>query len=426
MSAFDKVIGYQSIKEELLQICDLIRNPDAYRQLGAEIPHGVILYGAPGMGKSLMAECLIEQCGLPVNRIRKDTGAKSFVKRIQDSFQSAKEQRPSIILLDDLDKFANEDERHSDAEEYVAIQAGIDAVKGSGVLVIATVNNMRKLPHSLIRSGRFDRKIRLETPGEKDSADIILHYLDQRAIDPALDQEDLTHMLNYSTCAELETIVNEAAVYAGYARKSQIEMEDLLKAVLRMQYDAPDSLTETSVHQNRMIALHEAGHLVISEVLMPGSIGLASLRASGRNSPNGFVRRCKEYSCPEDYVLMLLGGKAAAELYGRGTYASGCESDIRRASEQIRDLISESGAAGFGMVDVANQQFPETSESMNARNEAVVHAELNRSLGRARAILIENRTFLESTAQLLLEKETLLYSDIRKLRETCYPSKQIG
>lgn len=100
-------------------------------------------------------------------------------------------------------------------------------------------------------------------------------------------------MLNYSTCAELETIVNEAAVYAGYARKSQIEMEDLLKAVLRMQYDAPDSLTETSVHQNRMIALHEAGHLVISEVLMPGSIGLASLRASGRNSPNGFVAVAK-------------------------------------------------------------------------------------------------------------------------------------
>lgn len=416
MGAFDKVIGYQSIKEELLQICDMIQNPDIYRPLGAQIPHGVMLYGPPGIGKTLMAECLIEACSLPVYRIRKDMGAGRLVPKIKESFQSAKEHTPSVILLDDLDKFSNEDTRRCDTEEYVAVQAGIDAVKDSRILVIATVNNIRKLPQSLIRSGRFDRKIRLDPPGKTDSEKIILHYLSQRAIDPMLNQDDLIHMLCYNTCAELESLVNEAAIYAGFARKAQIELDDLVKAVLRTQYGTPPPLVETDPQTDHRIALHEAGHLVVSEVLMPGSIGLASVRSSGKTAPNGFVRHCKDYACSEDNVLVLLGGQAAVELYCADT--GGCERDMRQAAEQIRHIISETTAFGFCMADVTNHRFSALSESMNARSEAVVQAELSRNLDRAKSILIKNRTFLEKTAERLFQQKTLLYSDICALRET--------
>ena len=169
---------------------------------------------------------------------------------------------------------------------------------------------------------------------------------------------------------------------------------------------------------SKKIALHEAGHLVVSEVLCPGSVGLASLRSSGRDTTGGFIRRCKEFDRRPYYILVALAGKAAVELYHSETCASGCTSDINRAFHEIRKAVSESGTHGFGMIDVATHRFPETSESMNSRNEAVVQAELERYMLKARDIILKNRSFLEKAAELLLEKETLLYSDIQGLRES--------
>lgn len=416
MSKFDKVIGYETIKNELMQVCDMIHNKDVYEKLGAKIPSGILLFGDPGLGKTLMAKCFMEECGLESFTVRK-IKSDDFAGYITEMFQKAKEKAPSIIFLDDMDKFANEDSNHRDAEEYVAVQAGIDEVRGSGVFVLATVNEMYKLPKSLTRTGRFDKKIEVQCPSGEDSIKIIKHYLSGKKVSEDVNVDDLSKMISYSSCADLETILNEAAIMAAHQRKECIEMADIIKAVLRMEYDAPDDYIKVPDENMRRVAFHEAGHLVMSEILAPGSVGIASLRTTGRDGSRGFVRRCKRLPKRCDDSLVALAGKAAVEMFFGGC-ADGCDSDIKRAYNNIRDEISESGTCGFGMVDVANRRFPETSESLNSRNESVVQAELERQMIETRTILVNNKEFLEATAQALMEKGTLLYSDIQKLRQS--------
>ena len=417
MSAFDTVIGYETIKNELLQICDMIHNREIYEELGAKLPQGLLRYGDPGLGKTLMAKSFIEESGLNSYIVRRNKGNDDFIGDITATFQKAKENAPCIVFLDDMDKFANEDNDHRDAEEYVAVQAGIDEVKNYDVFVLATANEIWKLPKSLVRSGRFDRKIEVQCPTNSDAGEIIEHYLSNKKVSKDVNMDDLSKMISYSSCAELETILNEAAIGAAYNRKPSIEMDDLVKSVLRMQYDSPDNYTKTSAEDMKKTALHEAGHLVVSEILCPGSVGLASLRSTGRDSTGGFIHRCKELPRRPYHVLVSLAGKAAVELYYSETCASGCQNDINRAFNIIREGLSENATLGFGMIDVATNRFPNTSESMNSRNEAVTHSELERYMIITKDILLKNREFLEKATAALIEKETLLHSDIVSIRE---------
>lgn len=418
MNAFDKVIGYETTKQELLQICDMIQNKKYYEELGAKLPQGILLYGDPGMGKTLLAKCFIEESGLPSYLIRRTKSSEDFLDEITTIFQKAKENAPSIVFLDDLDKFENEDYAHCDAEAYVAIQAAIDSVNGKEVFVLATANDLYKLPESLRRAGRFDRKIELLCPSEQDACDIIKHYLNGKRVSEDVRLEDIAMMITYSSCAELETVLNEGAVRAAYLRHESITMEDLVEAVLKKEYKAQDNLTQISEEEMQRIALHEAGHLVVSEVLSPGSIGFASIRTKGHDSSGGFTRRCKKLTNIPSQILIALGGKAAEELYYADRYMDGSKNDISKAVEYIRDAICEQAACGVGLLDVETRSTPCMSDNLNARNEAVVQAELHRYLLEARSILFQNKKFLGKVKSTLLEKETLLYSDIRMIKES--------
>ena len=417
MSKFDKIIGYDAIKNELLQICDMLKNREIYDKFGAKLPHGILLCGDPGLGKSLMAECFIEECNIKAYTIRKNIGHNDFIGYITETFSEAKKNAPCIILLDDMDKFANEDDRHCDAEEYVAVQAGIDDVKHSDVFVIATVNQWYKLPDSLIRPGRFDKRIEFNCPTDKEAEKIIKHYLDGKKLADNVNIADLTKMFTYSSCSELETIMNDAAINAAFCRKDKIEMNDLVNSVLRMQYDSPDNFTKKSKDELKRTALHEAGHIVVSEVFCPGSIGLVSIRSSGRDSLGGFVHRCKEFERRPHHIIVSLAGKAAVELYYSDSCASGCQRDIAQAAHEIRAAITASGVSGLELINVS-YRGSDFSESYKASVESVIHAELERYIRIARDIILKNRDFLEKITETLLEKETLIYSDIQKIKES--------
>ena len=418
MSAFDKVIGYDSIKNELLQICDMIHNKEIYEDLGAKLPQGILLYGDPGLGKTMMAKAFIEESGIPAYTVRRNKNDDSFIDEITGAFAAAKKSAPAIVFLDDMDKFANEDTNHRDAEEYVAVQAAIDDAKGLGVFVLATANEIDKLPNSLRRSGRFDSKIEFHNPVGSDAVEIITHYLNGKKVSADVDMEDVSKMLGNSSCADLETVLNAAAISAAYARKDCVGMDDLVEATLRMQYDAPDYSMRKSDEEIRKIAIHEAGHLVMSEVLDPGGVGLVSVRSTGRDSSGGFVSRCSEVTTRRHDILISLASKAAVELYYAETCASGCQSDIRRAVRNIRDGLVTNATLGLGFVDVETRFSPGMSGNLNTCTEAVTHAELERYMLKARDILMKNREFLEKARDALIEKETLLYSDIRAIRES--------
>lgn len=415
MNSFDKVIGYKSIKRELLQICDMIRNRTIYEKMGARLPHGLLLYGDPGLGKSLLANCFMEECGLNTVTVRRDKGGDAFINSIAQAFAKAKEEAPSVLLLDDMDKFANEDSSRCDAPEYVAVQAGIDDVKETAVFVIATANEIRKLPDSLCRSGRFDRKIRIQPPTAADAEAIIAHYLSGKRVSDDINMKDLTKMMSYHSCAELETILNEAAIRAAFARKDSIGMEDMVGTVLKQQYGASEDVHHNSEEAVKKTALHEAGHLVACEILSPGSVGFASLLPSRENRCGGFVHTCTTVpdSCE---AIIALAGKAAVEMQYPGQLAEGCGRDIKRAVNSIREAAANVGTMGFSLLDVESDHSVSMSESLNARSEAAVQAELERCYNKAKSILSRNELFLEKITEAFLEKETLLYSDIQRIR----------
>ena len=415
MSEFDKVIGYDLIKNDLLQVCDMVKNRDVYARLGAKMPQGIILSGDPGLGKTLLAKCFIKECGLKTYVIRRNRATDDFVGEITRIFDEAKENAPSIVFLDDMDKFANEDRKHRDAEEYVAVQSGIDETKSSEVLVIATVNDIDKLPQSLTRAGRFDRTIEIEAPTEEDAEKIIRHYLSDKITANDVNFDDLGKLISYSSCAELETLLNEAAIGAAYLRKDGIEMVDFVNAVLRMQYKAPNDYSKGSKEEIRKTAIHEAGHVVACEMLKEGSIGLASIRVVEYSGHAGFTHRCKEIDKETD-IIVSLAGKAAVELYYSDNVADGCRDDIRHAYRVLFDCYTNDGKGGFGMIDDYDVHNGETSEFLISKVEPIIGAELERYLYKARDIIMKNREFFEKVEEALIEKETLLHSDIQKIK----------
>ena len=214
MKAMDKIIGYSNIKCELRQIADTLKNRDAYEKLGVSSPRGLLLYGEPGVGKSLMASAIIEESGRKAFICRKDKPNGDFVKHIKEIFDKAADNAPSIVFLDDMDKFTNGDERHPDAEEYVTVQSCIDEIRSRGkeVFVLATVNNIRNLPRSLYRAGRFDRIIEVEAPRGKDAEDIVAYYLSNKKFVENIDTKTIARIMNGRSCAELETVINEAGL----------------------------------------------------------------------------------------------------------------------------------------------------------------------------------------------------------------------
>ena len=229
--------------------------------------------------------------------------------------------------------------------------------------------------------------------------------------------DDFYKMLTYSSCAELENMINEAAVLAAHARREKIGTNDLAEAVLKSKYKNPNGAIVTVTEDLEKRAFHEAGHLVASEVLCPGSVGLASVRGYWHGVSSfrgGFVKPCKDLPEVYDNFIVCLAGKAATELYCADTFTEGCKSDIGRACNRIRDLITENAFCGFGMVTFRHM---DASENLSSRIETVTQALLERYMAEARAILIKHRCFLEKAAKELAEKGFLLSSDVQRIRE---------
>ncbi|MBR6148972.1 MAG: AAA family ATPase [Lachnospiraceae bacterium] len=416
MSAFDQMIGYESIKAELKRVSDVLKNPERYRKLGVNTPRGVLLYGEPGLGKTMMAKCIIEESGREAFIIRKDLPDGEFIKTIKETFDKAKKAAPSIILFDDMDKYANEDYQHKDAEEYVAIQSGIDSVKDSEVFVIATVNDEYNLPDSMLRPGRFDIRIEMTIPEIKDTEKIIEFYLSKKKYVESMDYEEIASLLEGNTCAELEHVINDAAIIAGYEGKDTIEQEDVVKACLRVIYKAPECLDGTRENYARIIAIHEAGHAVVHEILEPGSVSLVSIcRYEGKSEGITKVRKPDGYGYmkkhTEHMIISDLGGKAATEVLRCDTDL-GSYCDIETATSSIYKLKQ------LERFDIDTYISNGTSEALKTRRENMLAQELERYYQMAKKIIINNRDFFDAVVEELIEKKTLRKKDIQKIKQT--------
>lgn len=409
MSAFDKIIGYDHIKAELRQISDMIHHPEVYAALDAKLPQGLLLSGAPGLGKTLMATALMEDSGLPCFTVRRSQSEDEFLKQLAHTFDEAAEAAPSMLLLDDMDKFSS-DEFNTAA--FTAVQSCIDKVQEKQVFVIATVNNVKELPDSLLRCGRFDRQIEVQRPNCTDGEQIIRRYLSGKAPVPDISLSDLTQLLSRSSCAQLESSLNEAAIYAAYERSNSITRAHLIRAVLKTIHHVPPEVYPVSEGERMKVAFHEAGHTAMMELAAPGAAAFATMLYSPTSDYcYGFVRQNRSLGTRET-VLVMLAGKAAYELqYGR--MAPGSDSDIQKATKLIRQQVRELGSSGMLGVDTDDEYFG--SDTSRLERETIVRAELERYLFEAKEMLASHRQMVQELAEALLEKQTLLHSEIQAI-----------
>lgn len=416
MSEFDKIIGYKDVKTELFRICDVIKNADKYKALGVAPIGGLLLDGDPGVGKTLMANCFIKESGRKAFVCRKNKPDGEFVNEIKNVFTEAAGNAPSIILLDDMDKFANEDDYHRNAEEYVTVQSCIDEIKGKDVFVLATTNGTDNLPRSLLRAGRFDYVISVDAPEGKDAVEIVKYYLSQKKAVAEIDAEEIARLLNGKSCAVLETVINTAGQYAGYENKEMIGVDDIIRACLRVIYNAPESTAPHNPVVLERTAYHEAGHAVVAEILESGSVDLVSVRKN-----TGTVGGFTAYHNPDDYwiskthmenrVIAILGGKAATELIF-GEADTGANNDLHRGFDIVQRFADNYCSYGFGY-----WEGRDSSSDRLLRREDRITADMETYYARARKILIDNKAFLEALAKRLQEKDTLVSSEIKEIKE---------
>jgi len=416
MSAFDKIIGYKDIKAELERFCDVLKNPERYQKLGVTIPRGILLDGDPGIGKTLMAKSFIEESGCKSYLLRKDKPDGDFVNEIRNTFEKAKADPIAIVFLDDMDKFANEDQFHRDAEEYVTIQACIDDCKDSGVFVLATVNDRCFMPDSLMRVGRFDKIIEMVYPKGEDAKRIVEYYLTQKQLLGGIDIDEIARLMEGHSCAELESVINEAGIYAGFDRREAIEQNDIVKACMRMIFDAPESVDTYTDKFLKNIAVHEAGHAVVAEVLDPGSVSLVSIcHYSGATGGVTVIRDpedCKvSFKAQEHDVIRKLGGKAAIEIVF-GQVDVGCNNDLEQAFDLVSKFVDNYCAYGFDAFEMCNS----SGYLLETRDRAITK-EMEKYYRQAKKILIENSDLLDAITQELIKKKTLTHKDILHIRE---------
>ena len=417
MRPLDKIIGYNPIKKELYKIIDVLNNPSKYAELGVNIPKGIMLEGVPGIGKSLMATSFMEECKRESYVIRKNKPDGAFIDYIREIFEKAANNTPSIIMLDDIDKFSNEDYCDSDAEEYITVQSCIDSVKKKDVFVIATANKVRQLPNSLLRRGRFDKIFHMNFPRGEDAKNIIEFYLKNKKCDNDIDAEEIARFSIGYSCADLESVINEAGLFAAYEGKKLISQQDLKKACLRKFYEISEEDDEITEDALRNRVTHEAGHVVIAELCNPGIVNFVSVSTKISGEIGGMVSKNYTYNyrmnfrSEENEIMCLLAGKAAVEIV-LGEIDMGANDDMHKAFDKVSHLLDNNVAYDFN----SWCHGEETSHSIYQHLDSVTGAEVSRYYFESKKLLIKHRKFLDAIIDNLMEKKVLSYKDIAKIR----------
>lgn len=366
-----------------------------------------------------MANCLVNASGRKSYVLRKKASDGEFIKHISDLFEEAKKNAPSIVLLDDLDKFSDEEDE-CDAEEFVTVQSCIDDVKNSDVFIIATANNVRKIPESLRRPGRLGNRIKVRVPYVEEAEEIIKHYLSRTNICNGLDEVSIARMLNNETCATLENVIACAAAKAAYKRQENVTMNNIIDACLDLVFEAPEGSRKLSEETIRKVAYHEAAHAVVSEVLDPKSVSIVSIRET-YGGDYGFVRYLRseekddmDASYYENRIKISLAGKAATELIF-GETDLGANNDIHNAFDRACRIVDNYCTYGFqNWIEDGVHSF-----SGENRNRAMAMV-IERNYLEVKCLLVKNRGLLDLMAEELVKKTTLVYGDIGQIMKKYY------
>jgi cell division protease FtsH len=439
---FDDVAGIDEARGELMEVVDFLKNPDRYRRLGGKIPKGVLIVGAPGTGKTLLAKAVAGEAGVPFFSLSGSDFVEMFVgvgaARVRDLFAQAQEKAPSIIFIDELDALGKargispmvggHDEREQTLNQLLAELDGFDTQKG--VMILAATNRPEILDPALLRPGRFDRQVVLDRPDLKGREKILRVHVRDVKLATGLDLSMVAARTPGFVGADLANLVNEAALHAAREGKDAVDLADFDEAIDRVVGGLERKSRVINPKEKEIVAYHEAGHALVAE-----SREHADRVAKISVIPRGVAALGYTQQQPtEDRYLMtrselldrldvLLGGRVAEELVF-GDISTGAQDDLQRATDMARHMITRYGmseALGLATFEAPRQALflnvpsmaqREYSEETARRIDAEIQTLLEMAHGRVRQTLAAKRDVLASLAKLLIEKEVVGRADL--------------
>ena len=436
---FADVAGADEEKEELQEMVDFLKNPRNYTELGARIPKGVLLVGPPGTGKTLLAKAVAGEAGVPFFSISGSDFVEMFVgvgaSRVRDLFDQAKKVAPAIVFIDEIDAVGRHrgaglggghDEREQTLNQLLVEMDGFAV--NEGIIVMAATNRRDILDPALMRPGRFDRQVTVNYPDQNGRVAILKVHSKGKKLDDSVDLDNIAKRMPYATGADLENVMNEAAILAARARKKKIDQQLLIDAIARVQMGPEKKSHKVNEKDRRMVAIHEGGHAIIGHLLEGcDEVHLITIVPRGQAAGHTLALPAEEHDNMSrsqlfDQITMMLGGHAAEEV-GLG------ESDLKRATEICRKMVTQFGMSdNIGTIYLGSDQevfvgmefgqSREYSEEIAAKIDREVASILARCYEKAKKILTDNLDKLELLTQALLEQETLNRAEFVSLMET--------
>lgn len=442
---FADVAGADEEKEELQEMVDFLRNPKNYTELGARIPKGVLLVGPPGTGKTLLAKAVAGEANVPFFSISGSDFVEMFVgvgaSRVRDLFDQAKKAAPAIIFIDEIDAVGRHrgaglggghDEREQTLNQLLVEMDGFAV--NEGVIVMAATNRRDILDPALLRPGRFDRQVTVNYPDTEGRVAILKVHSKGKPLAKDVDLMNIAKRTPYATGAELENVMNEAAILAARARKKEIDQQMLIDAIARVQMGPEKRSHKVTKRDQKMVAIHEAGH-AIAEHFIPGGeeVHLVTIVPRGQAAGHTLSLPQDENEMITQSQLMariagLLGGHAAEKL-GFGEFSTGATSDLQRATELCRRMVTQFGMSDkIGPVYLDSDQevfvgmeFGQSrgySEEVAARIDAEVRRLLDEGYDMAMNALTAHRDRFDQLVDALLKQSTVSRKEFVALMET--------
>ncbi|MCE5197455.1 MAG: ATP-dependent zinc metalloprotease FtsH [Armatimonadota bacterium] len=442
---FDDVAGVEEAKQELEEVVEFLKNSKKFQALGAKIPKGVLLLGPPGCGKTLLARAIAGEAGVPFFHISGSDFVEMFVgvgaSRVRDLFDTAKANRPSLIFIDEIDAVGRQrgagvggghDEREQTLNQLLVEMDGFDP--NSGVIMIAATNRPDVLDPALLRPGRFDRRVVVDNPDANGREAILKVHTKGKPMAEDVDVSNLARRTPGFSGADLANLVNEAALLAARREQTKIFMADLEDSVDRVIAGPERKSRLISDKEKEMVAYHEVGHAIVSE-LLPNADPVHKVSILPRGMALGYTvmlpvqdKYLTTKSELLDDIAGLLGGRVAEELIF-SEISTGAHNDLERATEIARSMICEYGMSeSIGPLTVGKRhgnpflgrdvmEDRNYSEEIAQSIDQAIRCTMDTGYERARAILLENRSKMDSIVKVLIEKETLEREEFEALME---------
>ncbi|MEK7523784.1 MAG: ATP-dependent zinc metalloprotease FtsH [Patescibacteria group bacterium] len=446
-TTFADVAGAKEAKTELIEVVDFLKSPAKYQNMGAKIPKGVLLIGAPGTGKTLLARAVAGEAAVPFFNISGSEFVEMFVgvgaSRVRDLFKRAKRNAPCIVFIDEIDAVGRQrgaglggghDEREQTLNQILTEMDGFET--GTNIIVMAATNRPDVLDPALLRPGRFDRRVVVDQPDIKDREEILKVHARGKPLMREVDFEKIAKQTSGFVGADLENLMNEAAILAARHNKKKIGMKEIEHSIEKVLMGPERKSKVMSKKEKEITAFHEVGHALVAQ-LTPGCDPVHKVSIIARGMALGVTwfmpdedKHLYSKSKFEAELASLLGGYVSEELtFGPENVTTGASNDLEKATEIARKMVTLYGMSQLGPVIYGDHNreiflgrdfghVRNYSEEISSKIDSEIHRLIAQSYDRAKEILMKSKKKLAEIAAVLLEKETLTREEFAAFFDT--------